>query len=121
MRGPPGGFDHDQAAVDLGAPVHPRGIFLADEAALGEADAVQFGGVAFEPEDVAKLGAAFADAEAQAVLEPARRGFARRPKPAPAKRGEARVIGAIGRPVDREAVVALDARSGGAGGRATGA
>ena len=56
-------FDHDQAAVDLLPPVHPRGILLADEAALRKTDAVQFGGIAFEPEDVAEFGAAFGDAE----------------------------------------------------------
>src|SRR5205085_5029187 len=61
--------DHDQAPIDLLPPVHPRRILLADEAALVEADAVQFRSVAFEPEDVAKLGAAFADAETEAVFE----------------------------------------------------
>ena len=64
-----GGFDDQEPAVDLGSPVHPGGVLLPDEAALGEADAVQFGGVAFEPEDVAELGAALADAEAEAMLE----------------------------------------------------
>ena len=67
------GLDDEQPAIDLRPPVHPRGILLADEAALGEADAVQLGRVAFEPEDVAELGAAFGDAEAQAMLEPAGR------------------------------------------------
>ena len=100
-----GAFDHDQPAVDLGAPVHPRGILLADEAALGEADAVQLGGIAFEPEDVAELGAAFADAEAEAVLEPAGRRLAGRGEPAAAERGKARVgdaFVAVRRPVDGE-------------------
>ena len=79
MRGPAAvALDHDQPAVDLLPPVHPRGILLADEAALGEADAVQLGRIAFEPEDVAELGAAFADAEAQAMLEPAGGGLVRR-------------------------------------------
>src|SRR5438128_3819869 len=59
------GFDRHQSAVDLLTPVHPRGIFLADEATFGEADAVQFGCVAFEPEDIAKLEAAFGHSEAQ--------------------------------------------------------
>src|SRR5437763_15056978 len=63
------GFDHDQPAIDLLAPDHPRGIFLADEAAFREDDAVQFGSIAFEPEDVAKLEAAFGYSEAHAVLE----------------------------------------------------
>src|SRR3954470_19273559 len=65
------GLDHDQPPIDLLPPVHPRGILLADEAALGEADAIQLGGVAFEPEQVAELGAAFANAETEAMLEPA--------------------------------------------------
>src|SRR5205085_9351598 len=55
------GLDHHQTLVDLPPPVHPRGVLLADEAALGEADAVELGGIAFEPEDVAELNAAFAD------------------------------------------------------------
>ena len=64
------GLDHHQPPVDLRPPVHPRRILLADEAALGEADPVQFGRVAFQPEDIAQLGPALADAEAQAVFEP---------------------------------------------------
>ena len=64
-------LDNDQPPIDLLSPVHPRRVFLADEAALAEADAVQFGGIAFEPEDVAELGAAFANAKAEAMLEPA--------------------------------------------------
>ena len=86
VRGPAVALDHDQAAIDLLPPVHPRGILLADEAALGEADAVQFRRIAFEPEQVAELGAAFADAEAQAVLQPAVRAA---PPPAPASAGPA--------------------------------
>ena len=81
-------LDHEQAAVDLLPPVHPGGILLADEAALGEADAVQLGRIAFEPEQVAKLGAAFADAEAQAMLEPAVRRLAGGREPAAAKLGK---------------------------------
>ena len=95
MRGPGSSASTTtQPAVDLLPPVHPRGIFLADEAALGEADAVQFRGIAFEPEDVAELGAAFADAEAKAMLEPAVAGSSGGAKPALAKVGQAR----IGRP-----------------------
>ena len=103
----------DQPAVDLLPPVHPRGILLADEAALGEADAVQLGGIAFEPEEVAELGAALADAEAEAVLEPA---GGRLVRPARASGGRARAGGGrscpsspLQRPMDREPVVALDA------------
>ena len=65
------GRHDEQPPVDLLPPIHPGGILLADEAALGKADAVQFGGVAFEPEQVSKLGASFGDGEAEAVLEPA--------------------------------------------------
>ena len=86
------GLDHHQPPIDLAPPVHPRGVFLADEAALGEADAVQFGRIAFEPEDVAKLGAAFGDPEAEAVLEPALGRLRRRAEPAAAERGQARVV-----------------------------
>ena len=85
------GLDDDQPAVDLGPPVHPRGILLADEAALGETDAVEFGGIAFEPEDVAELGAAFGDAEAEAMLEPAGRGIRGGREPATAEFGQARI------------------------------
>ena len=42
-------FDHDQPTVDLAAPVHPGGVLLADETALGEAYSVQFGGIALQP------------------------------------------------------------------------
>src|SRR6185369_9713385 len=48
----------EQAAVDLLAPVHSGSVLLADEAALAKADAVQFDSIAFEPEEVAKFGAA---------------------------------------------------------------
>ena len=92
-------------------PVHPRGILLADEAALGEADPVQLGGIAFEPEDVAELGAAFADAEAQAMLEPACCRFASRREPAPAERcsaGQATPVAAVLRPMHGERVIARD-------------
>jgi hypothetical protein len=69
--------EDEQAPVDLRPPVHPRRILLADVAALSEADAVELGCVAFEPEEVAKLGAALAHAQAKAVLEPAARRFGR--------------------------------------------
>jgi len=45
--------DNEKTSVDLLPPVHPGGIFLADKTALGEADSVEFGGIALEPEDVA--------------------------------------------------------------------
>ena len=89
------GLDDHQPAVDLRAPVHSRGVFLADEAALGEADAVQLGRIAFEPEDVAEFGAAFGDAEAETVLEPAGRRIGRGAEPAAAEPGQARVGDAI--------------------------
>ena len=117
-------FDHDQPAVDLGPPVHPRGIFLADEAALGEADAVQLGGIAFEPEEVAELGAAFADAEAQAVLEPAGRRARRRARASGGRARQARIgnaLVAVRRPMHRERRRRARSRSGGAGGRSPGA
>jgi hypothetical protein len=60
--------DHDQPPVDLLPPVHPGGILLADEAALRKADAVQLRRIAFEPEQVAELRAAFANAEPKAML-----------------------------------------------------
>jgi hypothetical protein len=81
------GLDDDQPAVDLGAPVHAGGVLLADEASLGEADSVELGGIAFEPEDVAELGAAFAGPEAEAVLEVAGRRIGRRGEPAAADIG----------------------------------
>src|SRR5438270_12140734 len=80
---------HDQSPVDLLPAVHAGGVLLADEAALGEADAVLFGGVAFKPENVAKLGAAFANPEAEAVLEPADGVLIGRAQPALAEVGEA--------------------------------
>src|SRR5205085_5758157 len=81
-----GGRDDDQAAVDLVPPVHPRGILLADIATLGEADAVQLGRVAFEPEALvaAQLGNALGDAQAEPVLQPALCGIGRRREPAAA-------------------------------------
>src|SRR5688572_15970671 len=66
-----GGRHDDKPPIDLLPPVHPGGIFLPDEAALGEADSVELDGVAFEPEDVSELRPALADTQAQAVLEPA--------------------------------------------------
>src|SRR3712207_5832996 len=67
------GLDDDQAAVDLLPVVHPGGVFLADVAALGEADAIELGRVAFEPERLvgAELGAAFGDSEREPMLQPA--------------------------------------------------
>ena len=109
--------DHDQPAVDLLPPVHPRGIFLADEAALGEADAVQFGGVAFQPEQVAKLRAAFADAEPQAMLAPAGSRARRQarasggralPRRRRIERPNAAFVATRGRPMDGERIVAVD-------------
>ena len=100
------GGDDDEAAVDLLPPVHPRGILLADIAALGEADAVQLGRIAFEPESLvrAELGDAFGDAERQAVREPALGRLAGGREPAAAERGQARIGRlAVRRPVDREA------------------
>src|SRR4051794_24120447 len=76
---------HEQAPVDLLPPVHARGVLLPDEAAFGEAHAVQLGSVALEPEDVAKLCRAFGDAEPQPMREPALRRFARLREPSPAK------------------------------------
>ena len=52
-------------------------------------------GIGFEPEDVAELGAAFADAEAQAVGEPAGRGLAGAGEPAAAEGGKARIGDAL--------------------------
>ena len=84
-------FHHDEPPIDLLPPVHPGGILLADEAAFAEADAVQFGGVAFEPEDIAELRAAFGDAEAKAMLEPAGRRSIRGSKPTATEFWEPRV------------------------------
>ena len=63
------GFNHHQPAVDLLPPVHPRGVLLADETALGEADAVQFHRIALEPEDLAELPAPLGNTEAEAMAE----------------------------------------------------
>jgi hypothetical protein len=101
----------DEPAVDLLPPVHPRGIFLPDVAALCEADAVQLGGVAFEPEEIAELGAAFAHAEGEAMRQPAEGGFFGRRQPAATECGKAGVGGtllAIRGPMDRQRFVALD-------------
>ncbi len=68
-------------------------------------------GVAFEPEQVAELGAAFAHAEAQPVLEPALCGLIRRPEPAIAEIGKPRVgyaFAAFARPVHAERRIAFD-------------
>src|SRR3546814_18939133 len=56
---------HDQPPVDLLPPVNPRGILLSDITALGEADAVQFSRIAFEPQrrPVAEFPASPRDAE----------------------------------------------------------
>ncbi len=63
--------DHE-APVDLLPVVHPGCILLAHIAALGKADAVQLGGVAFEPERLvgAELRPSLSDAEAETMLEP---------------------------------------------------
>src|SRR5205085_1501697 len=99
---------HQEPAIDLLSPIHPRGVLLADEAALGETNSVQLHGIAFEPEDIAELGAAFADAEPKTVLEPARRRFGRRSKPALAQLGQARVIPTVLRPVNGQIWTAFD-------------
>ena len=52
------GHDHEPP-VDLLPPVHSGGVLLPDEAAFGEADPVQLGRVAFQPENVAEFGPAF--------------------------------------------------------------
>ena len=57
------GLDNDESAVDLLPPVHSGGILLPDEAALGEADTVEFGGIALKPEQVPDLRPPLADAE----------------------------------------------------------
>src|SRR5438270_6902144 len=102
---------HDQSPVDLLPPVHAGGVLLADEAALGEAYTVQFGRIAFEPENVAKLGAAFANPKPEAVFEPTDGVLTGRAQPALAQVGQAWVgpFLALERPVDRETVVALNA------------
>src|SRR4051794_29834100 len=104
------GFDHDQPAIDLLPPVHPRGVLLADETALAEADAVQLRRIALEPQDIAELGPAFAHAEAEAVLKPAGRRFVGRGEPAVAEQCQARVdtSSILDRPVHRDAFIALD-------------
>jgi hypothetical protein len=60
---------HHQPAIDLLPPIHPRGVLLADVAALGERDAVQFCRIGFEPQHVAELGAAFGHADPEPVRE----------------------------------------------------
>src|SRR4249919_72259 len=64
-------FDHHQAPVDLLPPVHPGGVLLADKTTLGEADAIELGGIALQPKQVAEFGPTFANAKPQAMLEPA--------------------------------------------------
>ena len=76
-------LNHDQSAVDLLPPIHPGGIFLSDEATLGEADAVQLDRIALQPEQVAEFGVALAYAEAEAVIEPAFGGIVSRCYPPP--------------------------------------
>ena len=85
------GFDHDQPAVDLLAPVHARGILLPNEAAFGEADTVQLGGVAFQPEKIADFRAPLADAKAKAMRKPPISRFRRSRNPAAAEFGNARI------------------------------
>src|SRR4051812_45569449 len=106
------GFDHDQAPVDLRAPVHPRGIFLADEAAFGEAHSVEFSGVTLKPQNVAELGAVLTDAKAEAVLEPAGDRFVLRSEPPAAEFRQARIgnaFAAVPCPMHCERGIALDA------------
>ena len=103
--------NHDEATVDLLPPVHARRILLADEAALGEADAVQLGGIAFEPEDVAQLRATLADSEAEAVFEPAFRRISRGSEPPAAELRKTRIghaLLAVRAPVDGQAIIPLD-------------
>jgi hypothetical protein len=93
-------------------PVHPRGIFLPDITALGEAHPVQFGGIAFEPQRraVAEFGATLGDAERQPVRLPPFVGplaFVRRRQPALAELGQARIDDAevaFRRPMDTDRV-----------------
>ena len=97
-------FNHQQAPVDLRPPVHPGRILLPDEAALGEADAIQFGGIAFEPQQVAELGRTLAHPKPQAMLAPVRCRFVGRRDPASAEIGEARIgdpVPSCRRPVHR--------------------
>ena len=62
--------DHYQPPVDLAAPVHPRGVFLADIAAFGKADAIQLDRIGFKPQDIAQLRTGFRDAESKAMCQP---------------------------------------------------
>ena len=111
---------HDQQpARHLLSPVHPRGVFLPDVAALGEAHSVELGRIAFQPQrlPVAEFGAAFGDAEAQAVCPP---GFVGalgvvgigRGDPAFAQGGEPRVwrgaVADVSTPVHRNATIDAD-------------
>src|SRR5206468_6049971 len=97
--------EHDEeTAIDLLPPVHASGILLADEAAFGEADPVQLGGVALEPEKIAEFRLAFGNAQAQPMFEPAERGLVRRAEPAVAELGQPRVghsLVAVSRPMHR--------------------
>src|SRR5918993_5422030 len=86
-----GGRHDDKPPIDLLPPVHSRRVLLPDEAALGEADAVELDGVAFEPEDVTELRPALADTQAQTVLEPAGSRLIRFAEPSPPKLLQPRV------------------------------
>ena len=78
---------------------------------LRETDAVQLGRVAFEPEEVAELGTAFADAETKAMLQPAVRHLRCSAEPTPTEIRQARIgdafVAAL-RPVDRHRWIAFD-------------
>ena len=80
--------NYEEPTIDLLPPIHPGGILLADEAALGETDPIQLGGIAFKPEKVAEFGSAFADAKAKAMLEPPVRGLGGTAKPALTELGQ---------------------------------
>ena len=60
----------DQATIDLLAPIHPRGIFLPDIAALGKADAVEIDCIGFEPQYVAQFRPPLGHAPMQAMRAP---------------------------------------------------
>lgn len=103
----------DQAPVDLGPMVHPCGVLLPDVAALGEADAVQFARVAFQPERfaIAEFRHALRHAERQAMRQPSLRRRRRRRDPAMSQRGQPWIWNAgpvIDRPMDRQRLVSSD-------------
>src|SRR5690349_13142538 len=79
------GRNDDESSIDLLPPVHPGGVFLADEAALGETHAVQFRRIALEPQQVGEFLTAFADAEMEAMLQPAMGVLVRLTEPAAAQ------------------------------------